>query len=390
MIDDLDRLNFDLLRAIARRKLPRGIFEYIDRGGEDEVSLSHNRQAFDSLKLVPRALVDVSSRSQQVELFGRTFASPLITAPAAAIGLTWHRGEVALAHAAREANIAFCAATESIVAVEDIVATGIKPWFQLYVWNDREISWRLIDRVRDLGIDTLVVTVDAVTPPKREYNAHNGFDVPLKFSLRGAFDIAMHPGWVLTVLLPYLRRGGMPELGNYPPGYRSKITKGKVSDAVKITASFDWAGFAELRRRWKGPLIVKGILHPDDAVKAADHGAEGIVVSNHGGRDLDSAVAPIEMLPRIAEAAGTRLVVLADSGIRRGSDVVKLLASGAKAAMIGRAFLYGTAAGGEAGARAAIAMLADEIWRTMGLLGCRSLAEIGPGFIYKPRQESSP
>jgi L-lactate dehydrogenase (cytochrome) len=176
----------------------------------------------------------------------------------------------------------------------------------------------------------------------------------------------------------------MPELGNYPTDYRSKITKGKISDAVKITASFDWAGFSELRRRWKGPLIIKGILHSDDAVKAADLGADGIVVSNHGGRDLDSAVAPIEMLPRIADAAGGRLVVLADSGVRRGSDVVKLLAAGAKAAMIGRAFVYGTAAAGQPGARAAIAMLSDEIWRTMGLLGCRSLEEIGPQLIHKP------
>jgi (S)-mandelate dehydrogenase len=383
-LDDLDRLNFDLLRAIARRKLPRGIFDYIDRGAEDEVGLRHNRHAFDAVKLVPRALVNISARSQQVELFGRTFASPLITAPAAAIGLVWHRGEIALAQAALEANIAFCAATESIMRVEDIVATGVKPWFQLYVWNDRAITWRLVERVRDLGIEVLVVTVDAATPPKREYNAENGFDVPLKSSVPAAFDIATHPGWVLKVLLPYLRQGGMPELGNYPPGYRSKITKGKISDAVKITGSFDWAGFAELRRRWKGPLVIKGILHPDDAVKAADLGADGIVVSNHGGRDLDSAAAPIEMLPRIAEAAGSRLVVLADSGIRRGSDVVKLLASGAKAAMVGRAFLYGTAAGGQIGARAAIAMLADEIWRTMGLLGCRSLAEIGSQLIFRP------
>ena len=383
-LDDLDRLNFDLLRAVARRKLPRGIFEYVDRGAEDEVGMRHNRQAFDAVKLVPRALVDISTRSQQVELFGRSFASPLIAAPAAAIGLVWHRGETALAHAAREANIAFCAATEAIMPVEDVVATGVKPWFQLYVWNDRSISWRLVDRVRELGIEVVVVTVDAATPPKREYNAQNGFDVPLKSSLPAAFDIAAHPGWVLKVLLPYLRQGGMPELGNYPTDYRSKITKGKISDAVKITASFDWAGFSELRRRWKGPLIIKGILHSDDAVKAADLGADGIVVSNHGGRDLDSAVAPIEMLPRIADAAGGRLVVLADSGVRRGSDVVKLLAAGAKAAMIGRAFVYGTAAAGQPGARAAIAMLSDEIWRTMGLLGCRSLEEIGPRLIHKP------
>src|SRR5262249_46461356 len=163
-----------------------------------EVGLRHNRQAFDAVKLVPRALVDVFSRGQQVELFGRSFASPLITAPAAAIGLVWHRGEIALAHAAHQANIAFCAATESIVAVEDVVATGVKPWFQLYVWNDRSISWRLIDRARDLGIEVLVVTVDACIPPKREYNARNGFDVPLKSSVPAAFDIAMHPGWLFN------------------------------------------------------------------------------------------------------------------------------------------------------------------------------------------------
>src|SRR5262249_25621367 len=231
MLADLERLNFDALREIARRRLPRGIFDYIDRGTEDEVGLRYNRQAFDAIKLVPRVLVDISRRGQEVELFGRTFASPLIVAPAAGVGLVWHRGEVHLARAAQKANIALCAATESIVPIEEVMATGIKPWLQLYVWNDRDLSWRLLDRVKALGIDTLVVTVDAVTPLKREFNARNGFDIPLKASLRGAWDIATHPGWVLTVLLPYMRQGGMPVPGNYPPEFQSPITRGKITTA---------------------------------------------------------------------------------------------------------------------------------------------------------------
>jgi L-lactate dehydrogenase (cytochrome) len=381
---DLDQLNYEGLRKLARRRLPRGIFEYIDRGSEDEAGLAHNRQTFDRIKLQPNVLVDVSSRSQQVELFARTCSLPLAIAPTAAAGLLWHKGEIHLARAAARAGIPYCAGTESITAIEEVSAEAKGDiWFQLYFWRDRALSYGLIDRAKAAGIDTLVVTVDAIVPPKREYNARNGFDVPLKPSLRGAWDVATHPRWLTQVLLRYLLSEGMPTHGNYPAGYRAKITRGKMADAIRMDPSLDWDDIAELRKYWHGKLVIKGILSAGDAVKAASLGADAIVVSNHGGRDLDSAVAPAEVLPEIVERVADKLVVLADSGVRRGSDVVKLLALGAKAVLVGRAFLYGTAIGGEAGASAAIAMLGDEIDRTMALLGCRSLKDIGPHLIRK-------
>lgn len=381
-IGDLDQLNYEGLRKMARRRLPRGIFEYIDRGSEDEVGLLHNRQTFDKIKMRPNVLVDVSSRSQQIELFAHNCSLPLVIAPTAAAGLLWHKGEIHLAHAAAKANIPFCAATESITSLEEISAEAKgNIWFQLYFWRDRSLSYRLIDRAKEAGIDTLLVTVDAIVPPKREYNVRNGYDVPLKPSLRGAWDVAMHPRWFTQVLLRYLLTEGMPTHANYPAGYRAKITRGKMANAVRMDPSLEWADIAELRKYWQGKLVIKGILSVDDALKAASHGVDAIVVSNHGGRDLDSAVAPAEALPEIAERVADRLVVMADSGVRRGSDVVKLLALGAKAVLVGRAFLYGIAAGGEAGASAAIDMLRDEIDRTMALLGCRSVKDIGPHLI---------
>ncbi len=383
-ISDWGELNYDSLRDKARRRLPRGIFEYIDRGSEDEVGLTHNRQEFDRIRLQPNVLVDVSSRTQQVELFGHTYSLPMVIAPTAAAGLVWHKGEIHLARAAAKANIPFCAATEAITALEEISteAKG-KIWFQLFVWRDRARSYRLIDRAREAGIDTLVVTVDSVVVPKREYNLRNGYQVPLEPSLRGAWDVATHPRWLAQVLLRYLLTEGMPTHANYPAEYRAKITRGKVAEAVSYDASVTWDDIAELRRYWKGKLIVKGILRADDALKAVSSGADAIVVSNHGGRNLDSAVAPAEILPEIAERIADRLVVLADSGIRRGSDVVKLLALGAKTVLVGRGFLYGLAAGGETGASAAIDMLGDEIDRTMAFLGCRSINEIGAHLIWK-------
>jgi isopentenyl diphosphate isomerase/L-lactate dehydrogenase-like FMN-dependent dehydrogenase len=251
------------------------------------------------------------------------------------------------------------------------------------IWKDRSLSYRLVDRAREAGIDTLLVTVDTAVLPKREYNLRNGYDVPLRPSLRNVWDVATHPRWFVQVLLRYLLNGGMPRHGNYPAAYQRPITGGKIADAINLDATVAWGDIAELRRYWKGRLVIKGILRVEDALTAASHGVDGIVVSNHGGRHFDSAVAPAEVLPEIAERAGERLVILADSGIRRGSDVVKLLALGAKAVLVGRAFTYGTAVGGEAGATEAIAMLADEIDRTMAFLGCRSVQEIGPDLLWK-------
>ena len=381
---NLEGMSYESLRDMARRRLPKGIFEYIDRGCEDETALAHNRRSFDRIRMRPKILLDLSSRTPEIELFGRKQALPLVVAPTAATGLVRHKGEIDLARAAAKANIPFCAATEAITAFEEIAAAAKgNIWFQLYFWKDRRLSYGLVDRAREAGIDTLLVTVDTAVLPKREYNLRNGYDVPLRPSLRNVWDVATHPRWFVQVLLRYLLNGGMPRHGNYPTAYQRPITGGKIADAINLDATVAWADIAELRRYWKGRLVIKGILRVEDALTAASHGVDGIVVSNHGGRNFDSAVAPAEVLPEIAERTGDRLVILADSGIRRGSDVVKLLALGAKAVLVGRAFTYGTAVGGEAGAADAINMLGDEIDRTMAFLGCRSVQEIGPDLLWK-------
>jgi L-lactate dehydrogenase (cytochrome) len=369
-------LNVDDMRSLARRRLPRGIFEYVDRGTEDEVSLRANRQAFDALKLHPSVLVDVSERHQQTEVFGLRQAMPLVIAPTAAAGLMWHDGEIHLARAAAAAGIPFCVSTQSITAIERIAESGAHLWFQLYVWRDRTLTHQLIERARAAGAETLILTADTVISPKREYNQRNGFGIPLKPSVRGALDVATHPRWLWTVLLRYMRTEGMPVYAHYPPELRTAITSAAASEAVRLSDAMTWTDLCELRRLWPGRLVVKGIMRVDDALKAAECGVDGIVVSNHGGRNLDIVPAPVEVLPRIAESVGERLTVMADSGVRRGSDIAKLLALGAKAVLVGRSVLYGVAAGGEAGATHVLDLLRQEIDNTMALLGCLSVAEL--------------
>jgi L-lactate dehydrogenase (cytochrome) len=375
-------LNVADVRRLAKRRLPRGIFEYIDRGAEDESALRRLRRDFDSVSFNPRILVDVSSRDQSVEVLGRKQPLPLVIAPTAAAGLVWHEGEIALARAASSHGIPFCVATGSITAMERIAALSAGTlWFQLYMWQDRTLSYQLIDRAREAGIDTLILTVDTVVSPNREYNRRNGFEVPIRGSLRGGIDMMLHPAWVWNVLLRYVRGEGIPTYRHYPPGFRAKITRQATSGAAKLADTLTWEDFAELRRYWQGKLVLKGVLRADDAVRAAEHGADAIVVSSHGGRNLDSAVSPIQALPRIVDAVGHRLEVFADSGVRRGSDVLKLLALGAKAVLMGRAPLFGTAWAGEAGARHVIDLLRNEMDTGLAFLGCPSVAGLGRDFI---------
>ncbi|WP_189051563.1 alpha-hydroxy acid oxidase [Aliidongia dinghuensis] len=375
-------LNIEDFRRIARARLPKGIFDYIDRGAEDEVGLKALREGFDRTTFNPRVLVDVSRRDLSVTLLGRRQPLPLVVAPTAAAGLVWHQGEVALARAAGEAGIPFCIPTGSITAMERIAAESRGPlWFQLYMWHDRALSYQLIDRAKATGIDTLVLTVDTMALPNREYNARNGFEVPIRASLRGGLDMLRHPGWVWNVLWRYIREEGIPTYQHYPASFRSKITRKATSDAVRLADNLTWEDFASLRRYWPGKLVLKGVLHPDDAARARNHGADAIVVTSHGARNLDSAVAPIDALPAIAETVGGSLEIIADSGVRRGSDVLKLLALGARAAMVGRSVLYGTAAGGEAGARQVLDLLRNELDTHLALLGCPSLAGLNAGLV---------
>lgn len=378
-------LNYKEYRDAAQRKLPRGIYEYIERGTEDETGIDHNRAVLDRIRLQPRVLGGSGSpRSQQTTIFGQTLASPLIVAPTACAGLVWHKGEIALAKGAAQAGIAFCAATEAITSVEEIVgAAGGNVWFQLYLWKEAGHSLALLDRVWQSGVRTLVVTVDTPVSPNREYNVHNGFGMPLKLGVRNTLDVLRRPGWLASVLGRYYLEGGSPRFANYPQPYRRALLERAGKPKLTLDAALDWSHIDMLRRHWKGNLVLKGVLTVEDAMDAAEHGVDGLVVSNHGARNLDCAIAPAQVLPRIADAVGHRLTVLCDSGVQRGSDVVKLLALGAKAVMAGRAFLYGTTHDGQAGAANMAAVFAREIDLTMAMTGCRDIGDIHRHLIFR-------
>ncbi len=373
---------FDL-RGMALKRVPKGMFEFVDRGTEDEIALRNNRAAFERIKLRPRTLVDVSGRSQEITLFGNQQKMPIAIAPTGTAGLLWYEGEIALARAAKEAGIPFTLATGSMTAMEKVAQqAGGRLWFQLYLWPDRSLSHKLVERARAAGYEALIVTVDGAVAANREYNLRNGFTVPFTFTRRNVTDVLMHPRWLLGVLTRYVLTTGMPRYENYPSEIKYSITARPMGRSMMKNDSLNWDDLRVLRRMWPGTLMVKGILHPQDAVLAADCGADAVIVSNHGGRNLDSSMAPIDVLPEVVEAAGKRTTVIVDSGFRRGSDVVKALALGAKAVLIGRATLYGIAAGGEAGAARALTIFREEIDRVMALIGCRSVAELGPEYLH--------
>lgn len=379
MSKNLKAYNIFDLREIALKRVPKGFFEFVDRGTEDEIALRNNRKVFDRIRFRTRTFVDVSKRSQDTTIFGVKHRMPLVIAPTGVAGLLWHEGEIKLAKAARAAGIPFTLATGSITAMERVAdEAGGDLWFQLYLWPDRSMSHELVNRAKAAGYKTLVVTVDGVSSGNREYNQRNGFTIPFSFSLNNMWDMATHPRWLMGVMARYLLTTGMPMYANYPAAAKAKMTKGPVGRSSLRTDSISWADLDALRKIWPGKLIVKGILDPQDAISAVDHGADGIDVSNHGGRNLDGIVSPIEVLPEIVDAVGKRATIFMDSGIRRGSDVVKALALGANAVMVGRSTLYGVAAGGEAGAARALEIYRDEIHRNMALLGCNTIDEIGP------------
>ncbi|GGF44339.1 alpha-hydroxy-acid oxidizing enzyme [Aliidongia dinghuensis] len=364
-------LNTADYREAARRFLPRGLFEYIDRGTEDELALANLRRALDDLYLTPSVLAGHPARELATTVLGQSIGLPMVIAPTALAGLVAHDGEVKLARAAARQRIPFCISTQSVTTIEEVRAGApdATVWFQLYLWKDRELSYRLLDRVRACGVTTLVVTADTPVGPNREYNKRNGFGVPFSYSTRAVLDVLEHPRWFASVLLRYLATTGMPSYGHYPAEFRNSVTRAQIHRAVALENLLNWDDLSELRRRWPGQILLKGVLAVADAIRAADVGLDGVVVSAHGGRNLDVAPPSADVLPAIAEAVGNRIEVLADSGARRGSDVLKYVALGAKAVMLGRAPLWGLAAGGEAGADGLLAMLRTEIDLAMTFLG---------------------
>lgn len=381
--------NYWDFREAARRRLPRGLFEYIDRGCEDEVALADAHAAWQRVKLVPRVLIDVAERNLETELFGRLVRSPIVVAPTALAGLVWRDGEIALARAAAASGIPFCVATQSVTAIESIAAgaPGARLWLQLYVWRNRELTYRFLERGRAAGAEALLLTVDTAVPLKREYNVRNGFGMPMTPSLTAACQMLGKPRWLATVLLRQVLTGGMPTYPHYPPEFPTRIGREAIGDAVKLDERVSWADVRELRRRWPGPFVVKGVLSVADARHAVEEGCDGIVVSTHGARNLDATIASPDALAPIVDAVGHKLTVLVDSGIRRGSDIVRALALGARGVLVGRAPLFGTAIAGEAGAKQMLDILNDELSRTMGLVGRTTIAALGRDLIAPHRVE---
>ncbi|WP_336083840.1 alpha-hydroxy acid oxidase [Thalassospira sp. CH_XMU1448-2] len=368
-------LNADDYRAAARRHLPKGLFEYIDRGTEAELAIADIRRSLDNIRFRPSVLTGHSDSNMTTSLFDRTYCSPLIIAPTALAGLVSHDGETKLARVASKLGMPFCVSTQSVTSIDDIRkgAPEAELWLQLYVWRNRDLTWGLLDRAQKADVSTLVITADTPLSPKRDYNQRNGFSVPFVPSLRGVWDVATRPKWLCSVMLRYLMTSGMPTYAHYPAEFKTAITRAAIAEDVKIESAISWADIAEIQKRWSGRIIIKGVLSVDDAIRARDMGIDGIVVSAHGGRNLDVALAPADVLPEIVDAVGAEMLVMADSGIRRGSDALKYLALGSRAVMVGRLPLYGLAAGGEQGALDILTMLIDEIHSNLVFAGAKDI-----------------
>ena len=365
------------MRARAQRRLPRGLFEFIDRGTGDESATSNNTAAFARIRLRPRVLVDVSKRSTRARLPGMHAALPLAIAPTGAAGLVHHRGEAVLARAAHQAGIPFTLATRSMSSIETVAAlTDGQFWFQLY--PSAQAAFDLMARAGAAGCGVLMVTVDTPVTPLRRYNTRNGFALPFRPGRRALVDMALHPRWCASVLGRALLDGGVPRFENLPG--RPRITRGAPASEM-LEGRLDWDRLASLRDRWPGRMIVKGILHPEDALQAERLGADAIVVSNHGGRNLDAAVAPLDALPDVVAATGRGLDILLDGGVRSGLDIVRAMALGASGVLIGRPALHGLAACGAAGVTQVIALLAEELDNALAMSGCPTVADIGPDLI---------
>jgi isopentenyl diphosphate isomerase/L-lactate dehydrogenase-like FMN-dependent dehydrogenase len=366
-------LNIEDLRLMARRRLPKLVCEYLEGGAEDQVTLAANRAVFETIKFAPRTLVDVSHRHHKVTLFGRVYQCPIGIAPIGAAGLFWRDGEIALARAARSANIPFVLSTHSFVPLERLAReAGGAPWFQLYMPREREVARKMVRRAAGVGCEALVLTTDVPVGANREYNVRNGFGLPLRLSPRNLLAGLRRPRWLCGV---------------FAPAWLSRPNPMKLSEWATRRDHMSWADVAWLRDAWPHRLFVKGVLTVEDAQLALEHGADGIFVSNHGGRQLDGVPSAMEMLPHIVSAVGERLAIVMDGGIRRGSDIVKALALGADMAFIGRAAIYGLAAGGEAGVRRALQLLRSEIDRVLALLGCPSIEDLGPQYLRSSQRE---
>ena len=360
------------LRRLARQRLPRALFDYIDGGAQDEVTLRANQEDFNNFTLVQRVLRDVTTRDQSVTVLGQKYDLPLILSPTGLTGIFWPNGALEAARAASDAGAGFCLSSMSTSTVEDIKKVAKRPtWFQLYVMRDRGMSRELIERAKAAGCSALVLTVDLAMQGQRDRDVHNGLTIPPTLSVANMLNFATRPGWVWRFLTgPKVMPASLVK-----PGQNTLFTiAGYVNS--QFDQSVTWKDIEWAKSIWGGPIALKGILAPEDAVAAIDHGADALIVSNHGGRQLDGVRSAISALPYVVDAVQGRAEVLIDGGVRRGTDVLKAIALGAKACMIGRPYMYGLASNGRAGVAKALDLLRNEIDLALALTGNTSLAAL--------------
>ena len=358
-------------RALARRRLAKVAFDYLDLGAEDGAAIARNRAAFDRVRFMPRVLRDVAELDCGVPLLGVSQAAPFIVGPTGLNGLYWPRAEEALARASQRAGVPFVLSTASTSLLEDVrAASDGALWLQLYVQEDRAIAQDLMRRAAARGYTTLMLTVDTPVHGKRDHDTRNGFRMPLPLTPRLLWDVARHPRWCVRML----RQGGAPQLVNLArsAGVAPRLSNQAAALSRRMDRRLTWDAFEWLREHWRGKVLVKGLLAVADAELALRHGADGIVLSNHGGRQLEAVPSALEVLPAVREAVGSRLEILVDGGVRRGADIAKARALGASAVLLGRAPLYGLAARGEAGVDEVLCLLREEFETTLRLLGLTS------------------
>jgi len=374
-------INIDDLKRLAKRRLPRIMFDFIEGGVEDEVGLRTNANAFRDVRLVPRYYVDTTKRSQKATLFGREYASPFGIAPTGMAGAFRKDAELFLAQAAAEADVPYLMSGASNASME--AGAKLAPrnlWYQIYGARDRSYQLDLVERAKGLGLSTIAVTCDVPVSSNRERNRRNGFVRPLKMTLPTILEAMLHPEWVIN----YFKDGGLPMLANWQKYAPQGSTPDQVADLfAKQTPdpSQTWRDLEAIRAAWPGKLLLKGVMHPEDARIATGMGVDGLIVSNHGARQLDNMPSSLEMLPMIRAAVGPDVPLLLDSGVRRGSDIVSALCLGADFVLTGRATLYGATAGGLAGVKKAVSILQREIDLMLGQLGAVTLADLGPQFL---------
>ncbi len=364
----------------AKAHLPRFMYGYVAGSVETGAAFDASMAAYADYAFVPRVLVDVAARSQARSLFGRTYAAPFGISPMGGASVAAFEGDKVIARAAASRNIPNILSAASLIPLEDVRAVGSTTWFQGYWPGDQSRIDAMIDRVLKAGYDTLVLTVDVPVLGNRENNVRNGYQTPIVVTPRLGIDCLTHPAWLIGALARTFATSGMPHFENLdarrgPPLFSKSLARNSA-DRDRLS----WTNVAAIRRKWPGTFIIKGILAADDARIARDHGVDGIVISNHGGRQLDHAIAPLRVLPDIKQAAGD-MVVMIDGGIRRGTDVLKALALGADFVLVGRPFMFAAAIGGQTAVEHGVKLLMDEIDRDMAMLGINSLSELGPGII---------